>query len=242
MVTIENGKTVLWSLMMLSVFFIACNKEGKTNKDSKFSNSNIQRADCFKKNFSTYGEMLTMQDILKHIDLDEDIVKMNDSEDMGEYESCYYIWASDRPNIESDVNVLFTFPDNNQIGLKNLSAYKSDYTKEEILDIFEIGYKQLDDKDIKTISKNIEKEYLNKSKAERENAESLIETRKNMEYEKVFDVGNSAYWRFTEDNGGDFVVLSGNETFTINVKISLNPEENFELAKKLALEVLSKCS
>ncbi|NLO71500.1 MAG: hypothetical protein GX102_11305 [Porphyromonadaceae bacterium] len=238
----KHSKITLVALLLIMLFMYPfCSKKYRANKDDEPASLEVSNNNCLTNTFKNYGELLTISDIQAHYKLDAESVTINNSEGLGEYESCYYTWESDRTDGKSDANGVFNFPDKNQIGVKNLSVYDSDYTKKEILDIFQFAYKKLDDRDIEIISKNLEKEYSNKSRIERANAESLIERRKNSVYEKVYGVGDSAYWDFTEKNGCNLVVLRGYETFTVHVKISLNADENLELAKKLALTILAKC-
>lgn len=57
-------------------------------------------------------------------------------------------------------------------------------------------------------------------------------------FKEITGVGQAASWRIKEK---ELTVLVGKITFQVSVEISENDDENIELAKKLALEVLTKC-
>ena len=62
-----------------------------------------------------------------------------------------------------------------------------------------------------------------------------------MSWEFVEGLGSSAWYKWDETYGGELAVLAGKAKFYIVIKISDDPKENRELAKKLAEKVIAKC-
>ena len=62
-----------------------------------------------------------------------------------------------------------------------------------------------------------------------------------MNNEFVDGVGSSAWYKWTDNYGGELSVLAGRAQFKIRIKISQDADENKELAKKLAQIAISKC-
>lgn len=58
-------------------------------------------------------------------------------------------------------------------------------------------------------------------------------------FKDITGVGDAASWRIKEK---ELTVLVGKITFQVSVEVSNNDDENIELAKKLAAEVLAKCN
>ncbi len=57
-------------------------------------------------------------------------------------------------------------------------------------------------------------------------------------FKDIAGVGQAASWRIKDK---ELTVLVGKITFQVTANVSANDDENIELAKKLALEVLNKC-
>lgn len=228
------------SLIMIGISLVTCIKSHKAENIKVVPGIPENKINVLQKKYLNYDEILTLDDILLHLELDGNKVEKIGSDSLGTDESCFYIWASDRPDVVSEKSVMLKFSDNNQIGIKELISYNEKFTASELVEIFEFSFKQLTDKDIGIISRKIEKELSGKSKQNKADLESLINARKGSGYEKIYEIGESAFWKFDKDKGGDLVVLSGNESFTLNVKINHNPEENLNLAKKLAKTIIDK--
>ena len=69
-----------------------------------------------------------------------------------------------------------------------------------------------------------------------------MKVRAKSSWDFVEELGSSAWYKWSEQWGGELVVLAGISQFTILTKISTNPEENREIAIKLADKVLAKCN
>lgn len=232
-------------LSTISIFFglviSSCSDNNTTANNKGQQAAKLEKKGCLSNKFKSYEEMLTLDDIASIHQIDKNKVKVNSSGGLDVYGSTYYNWESNRPAIPHPSNPAFVLPDNNSIGITNLNQYENFSTMDEIVSNFEFAYKELSDEDLKYINENVEKEMAGKSKEDKKNAESLMNARKEQGYNKVEGLGNSAYWRFHNKNGGNLVVLHHDESFKIDIKISDNPEENLNIAKALANKILLKC-
>lgn len=68
-----------------------------------------------------------------------------------------------------------------------------------------------------------------------------MKKRESMHFELVEGLGTRVYWKW-ERFGGELVTLVGKSKFTVVTKVSDDPSQNLELARKLALEVIRKCN
>lgn len=226
----------------LCLFFACNNAQG--NRDTSPLGNNISKnkeKNCLTKKDLFYQELLKLKDVAELISLPESDFKVKSTDRKDEYGDVYYSWKSDRPDLPNALSVHVMIPDNNFIGFSSLNAYDDDLTDIKVLETFEIGYKQLSEAELDAINKNAERHLEGKTAEEKEAVAGFLEVRKNFNYEKIENFATSTFWRFSEEKGGELIVLSGNEKFKISVKINHNADENLALAKQIAEKVLSLC-
>lgn len=156
----------------------------------------------------------------------------------GSYGQHIYQWKSDRPSFTMEVsNMKMQVPDQNTIGIKNLSISSSTSDLESIRKFFDMSYKKLSEEELAQIESNLDQ-------AEddvKETGKGYMEARVKSVWEAVDGLGSSAWYKWSEQWGGELVVLAGKANFTILTKINADPAENKELAIKLAEKVIAKC-
>lgn len=231
-------------LVGIALVFFACNSGNKEslevnseNANEKISNTDNNRSyDCLKKFQDDYGLLLTEEEIASVYPIDFAIAKKElRSGSYGEY---IYQWPSDRPTFTVEVSGMkMEIPDANILGIKMLSFSSDDSELKSVKETFNMGYKELSDKELEKIQDNLDKQNEDTKKT----GENLMKVRAKMKFEFVDGIGSSAWYKWNENYGGELAVLAGRATFNIVAKISDDPEENKELAKKLAEKVISKC-
>lgn len=208
--------------------------DGKS--ENKTSKSDSKSYDCLKKFEDDYSLLLTKEEMAAVYPIDFDVADQELRS--GSYGEHIYQWSSDRPTFTMEVSGMkMELPDENTIGLKNLS-FNSDKTDlKSAIGTFDMAYKQLSQKELDQIQSNLEK-----AKDEvKETGKDLMKVRAKMSWDFVDDLGSSAWYKWNNQWGGELVVLAGRANFTILTKISADPDENRELAKKLAEKVIAKC-
>jgi len=217
------------------------NKEGSTTISEGDSEQTSSRAkgksfNCSQDFQEDYSKLLTKEEMASIYPIDFKNAKVDLSS--GSYGSHIYSWPSDRPDVEQVISGMkIKGRDFNTMGVALLSFYGGKDDMKSNRELFDRAYKKLSDEELKEIQDNIDKQ-----KGEiKETAESMMEVRKKSAWEFVDGVGNSAWYKWNERWGGELAVLAGNSKFYIRLKISENPSENLEIAKKLAEKVLEKC-
>lgn len=232
---------------MAGIVFVlfSCNSGNKESSEAAIDNSsekvsskeNNKSYDCLKKFEDDYSALLTKEEMASVYAIDFDNAK-NELRS-GSYGEYIYRWPSDRPSFTIEVSGMkMENPDFNTMGIKTLS-FSSDETKlKSIRETFDMGYKELSDKELDKIQEN-----LNKQKdGVKKTGKDLMKVRAKMNWDFVDGLGSSAWYKWNENYGGELAVLAGRSKFYIITKISDNPEENREIAKKLAEKVLAKCN
>lgn len=221
---------------------------GKTVSSSMGSKSSQKTADCLSKFDHDYSKLLTKEDVLKHISIgNPDVLETKyDAESVKrhpEYGEIYYEWPSDRPDVKIIASSPVKHPDMNSVSLTNLDFSDGDIAN--IQDRFHTAYKVMTSEEIDAGMARMEKFYKDKPAKELENAKKLLKKRGESKNKPVEGVGDYAYWFPAKAMnlylGSKIVVLTGNAQFAVVAKVSENDAENFEVAKKIALEVLAKC-
>lgn len=214
-------------MLYLAIIFLSCKNEMKEPTDGKLTIATVGNfsKNCLHQTNLTYETLLPLEEIQKILMLNLEKVVVNANNRKDEYGSVYYIWPSDRPDRPNPIIAHLTTPDNNSIGIAGLYAYHESLQSSQIIDSFEMGYKQL---------------WEGKTDSLFTPHEQKVENKANL-FKSVSDLGQSAFWKFNSQNGGELVVLLGNEKFSIYTKISHDADENLLLAKKLAQIVIDKC-
>lgn len=236
-------KKTLFLAGMVFVLF-SCNSGKKesseansdTKSETKSSKVSNKSYDCLKKFKDDYSSLLTKEEMTSvyPIDFDEADQELRS----GSYGQHIYQWPSDRPTFTMKVSGMkMELPDQNMIGIKNLSFYSDKTELKSVIGTFDMGYKQLSDKELEKIEENLAKQ----DDEIKKTGKNLMETRTKMSYDFVEGLGSSAWYKWNEQWGGELVVLAGRANFTIVIKISADPDENRELAIKLAEKVIAKC-
>ena len=235
------------SAFLVGIAFVlfSCNSG---NKESSTSNSSEKTEtkgtvedgktyDCLKPFQDHYDKLLTKEDMESVYPIDFDAAKVDLS--TGNYGKHIFQWASDRPDVEQEIaGMKMTLPDYNSIGVALLSFYseKSDIKSNRAT--FDMAYKQLSEKELKQIEDNLAKQ----KDDVKETGKKMMKVRAKSSWDFVDGLGNSAWYKWNELYGGELAVLAGKAKFYIRLKVSEDPAENLEIAKKLAQKVLDKCN
>ena len=214
------------------------NKESSTDSktDNASSKADGKSYDCLQKFKDDYSLLLTKDEMNSVHPIDFEVAELELRS--GSYGQHIYQWPSDRPTFTMEMSGMkMELPDQNTLGVKNLSFYSDKSDMKSNLATFDMGYKELSNEELEKIQANLEKQ----SDEIKSTGKDLMKVRAKRSWEFVEGLGSSAWYKWGEQWGGELVVLAGNAKFTILVKISNEPIENRELAKKLADKVLAKC-
>ena len=208
--------------------------DGKSEKKASITDS--KSYDCLKKFEDDYSLLLTKEEMNSVYPINPD--KNKKELRSGSYGQHTYLWASDRPTFTMEVSGMkMELPDQNTMGVKNLSFYSDNSDMKSNIETFDMGYKELSEKELEQINDNLAKQ----DDEIKKTGKDLMKVRAKSSWEFIEDLGSSAWYKWNEQWGGELVVLAGKSNFTILAKISNDPVENREIAKKLAKKVLSKC-
>ncbi len=207
-------------------------------------------ASCFEAFDYDYRQLLTKEDILKHVLVSNpDAIEVIFNERPIETHNEYRIeWASDRPDVVMSIkagptSVEIPKADKNIVTFQKISFKKG--AADKALQDFDRAYGQLPEEEYRQMEARIDEQYRDKSEEERNTMKSLIRTREGMAFQPVANVGSGAYWmsRTTQNIylGVELHVLAGTVEFQIDVKVSADDKENARIAALLAQEVLAKC-
>ena len=228
----------------MAMLLFACNSGNKesseTSLDGQIEKGNKKTTtksyDCLKKFEDDYSLLLTKEEMNSVYPINPD--KNKKELRSGSYGQHTYLWASDRPTFTMEVSGMkMELPDQNTMGVKNLSFYSDNSDMKSNIETFDMGYKELSEKELEQINDNLAKQ----DDEIKKTGKDLMKVRAKSSWEFIEDLGSSAWYKWNEQWGGELVVLAGKSNFTILAKISSDPVENREIAKKLAKKVLSKC-
>lgn len=227
-------------LLLSAVFVFSACSDKENNLDG---NDNIAR--CLMSKDFKYEELLTKEDIVKHINIDEGSYKREISTYRSYYGSSKYTWDSDRPGIPMEIlGQVFSAPDDNMVEVKHLDFYTDSqlklYQQADAIALFEQSYKRLSQQEYQELLANLEKAYAD-DPAGFEQAKGFLDARMNFTFEPIENLGDRSYWKWHDQYGIELVVLAGAAHFTIATKLSANAEPSLELAIAFAREVLAKC-
>lgn len=231
---------------LVGIVFVlfSCNSGNKESSEAVTANSNDDVSgkdsgktyDCLKKFEDDYKGLLTQEEITSVYPVDFGSAK--EELRSGSYGEYIYRWPSDRPTFTMEVSGMkMEIPDQNTLGIKMLSFSSDDTELKSIKETFNMGYKELSDKELEKIQANLDKQDAETKKT----GKDLMKVRTKMKSDFVDGLGSSAWYKWDENYGGELAVLAGRAKFNIVTKISSDPEENKEVAKKLAEKVLAKC-
>lgn len=234
-------KNLLCIMLGLTVLFTACDStKENVSKDSQ------KIAQCLKAKNYKYEELLTKNDIAKHVSIDEETFKFEISPVKGEYGSCSYEWKSDRPDTQMELlGQMIPVKDNNRVMLKMLSFYTDSelklYNQATASDLFDQSYKKLSQQEYESLLANLHKEYANDA-AGFEQAKGFLDARMKLTYQPVENLGSGAYYSWHEEHGIKLAVLAESAHFIIESKTSGNSKTALQDAVHFAKEVLAKCA
>lgn len=227
----------------LVLILFSCNSGNKESPDAKSDNKSEKVShkasgksyDCLKDFKDDYEALLTKGEMASVYPISE---KAKVELRSGSYGEHIYRWESNRPSFTMEVsNMKMDVPDQNTIGIKNLSFHSDTSELKSIIGTFDMAYKQLSDKELEQIQKNLEKA----DDEIKKTGEGFMKVRAKSSWDAVEGLGSSSWYKWNDQWGGELVVLAGRAQFTILTKISDDSNENKELAKKLAQKVLAKC-
>ena len=233
--------TFLAGIVFLMFSCNSGNKESsEANPDSITEKPNSKESsktyDCLKQYDEDYSRLITDEELTSIYPVNFNTAKKNlRSGSYGEY---IYIWPSDRPSFTIEISGMkMEVPDQNTIGVKMLSFSSETARLESIRETFDMAYKELSDKELERIQTNLEKQ----SEEIKKTGKDLMKVRSKRNWDSVDGLGSSAWFKWNENYGGELAVLAGRSKFYVVTKISSDPEENKEVARKIAEKVLAKC-
>lgn len=233
-------KKILCIQLGITMLFTAC----ETKKE--MSNESSQHiAQCLMAKDYKYEDLLTKEDIAKHVEIDEATFKFEISPVKGEYGSCSYEWKSDRPDTQMELlGQMIPVKDNNRVTLKMLSFYTDSelklYNQATASDLFDQSYKKLSQQEYESLLANLHKEYANDA-AGFDQAKGFLDARMKLTYQPIENLGSGAYYSWHEEHGIKLAVLAESAHFIIESKTSGNSKTALQDAVLFAKEVLAKC-
>lgn len=238
-------KSLLYSIVLIFTLY-AC---GNTDKEVKTENntttaqtpdlSNISKEFNCSESFSDdYPSFLSVDEMAEIFPFDKEIVKVK--EGTGDYGFISVKWPSDRM-VDMEVRGrAMKYPDDNSIMLRDLSFYKEGSDPENNLFIFNNAYRPLSNDDISGMKENIKNS--DADDQTKDFGDSALDARQKMVWEPINNLATSAWYKWSESEGGELAVLAGRAKFYVVVKISADPEENKKIAILMAQKALSKCN
>ncbi|MEO8933913.1 MAG: hypothetical protein ABI295_06355 [Xanthomarina sp.] len=218
----------------IAFVLFSCNSGNKESSDRNKINS--KSYDCLKKFEEDYAQLLTKEEMasIYPIDFDKSKVELRS----GSYGQHMYRWPSNRPDFDLEISGMkMKNPDQNTMGVKRLSFYSDKSDLKSTIETFNMGYKELSEEELARIQANLDKQ----SDEVKETGKDLMKVRGKRSWDFVEGLGSSAWYKWNEKYGGELAVLAGKANFNIIIKTSSDPNENRELAVKLAEKVLEKC-
>ena len=227
-------------LVGMTFMFFSCNSDNSASSDEKNGNSNKsgKELNCnFLEQFEeNYSGLLTKEEMASVYPID--FANAKEKLRNGSYGEYKYMWPSNRPDRDLDLNgTIIKSPDRNSMGIKTFSFDSDISDMQGNIDYFNMAYKELSKEELDKIDKNLAKQ----NEETKATGEDLMKVRGNRSWEFVDGLGSSAWYKWNELYGGELAVLAGQAKFYIDIKISSDPDENRELAKKLAEKVIAKC-
>lgn len=225
----------------MALMLFSCNSNNKESSTESKTDNASSKADgksynCLQKFMDDYSLLLTKDEMNAVHPIDFNVAEVELRS--GSYGQHMYQWPSDRPTFTMEMSGMkMQLPDQNTIGVKNLSFYSDKSDMKSTIATFDMAYKELSEKELEKIQANLDKQ----SDEIKSTGEDLMKVRAKRSWDFVEDLGSSAWYKWNEQWGGELVVLAGKANFNIIVKISNDPNENKEVAKKLAEKVLAKC-
>jgi len=242
---------VLSLVLLAAVALSSCFSHEKPEGGEGLSNTRVDPEaveKCFSEFDYDYSKILSKADVLKVISAQKSrLVHVTyDAQPISKhYNHCTYTWPSDRP--EMILNIAghhVKMEDKNSIQIGMLSI--SNLTEEQALTAFEMKYKFLTRQEIHEMQQRMGASYAGERKAELQQAKLFLQTRKDVNFNYLGDVGTAAYWRDVitsgVNHGIELYVLAGKVEFKLAVKTSNSREENVRMAKRLAKIILAKCN
>ncbi|MFN4144349.1 MAG: hypothetical protein ACK4GN_00880 [Runella sp.] len=239
--------------VMVVLATAACNSTTSTensanNSTSIQANASSGHTDCLLShaNKGTLNQLLPLEVIKKYVAVPDQAQKKYDfraEADRHDRDTYEYTWDSDRTQTLKIMGREITAPVSNRVGLSWVGS-----------DLFMISGKPTPLENFKAFYRNMtaaEKEAAFEKVGERMKEKGYSDKETNLAkdmakdlssekimFKEVTGIGDAASWRVMEKQ---LTVLVGKITFQVGVDVSNNEEENIELAKKIATEVLAKC-
>lgn len=238
MIKLFNYSALIFGLILIS----SCS--GDASKTGSKSSSKASK-DCLMSYDYDYTRILTLDDVKKHVAVDESTLETEQDLNNKTYGSVIYRWKSNRPDLVTKINNMeIEHPDMNKVSMTKLSFYDSDdlktYKSDDFVQLFNRGYDPMGKDEFDKLFENLKKEYKDNPEM-LETSRKLLETRMKSKYKKVDQVGQSAYWKWNDMWGLEMSVLYGNTKFYLEVKIDEDPQKNLDAATKIANDILAKC-
>jgi hypothetical protein len=150
-------------------------------------------------------------------------------------DSYTYTWPGDRKMEGS------AYKQSNQIGLKWVKIIDFYNPQKPPIEVFNHLYRNPTEAEKEQAFKEAEKG-LNERGVSQKDVKNTIAEAKSIaattKYLRLQGVGEAAAWEYSSNY---LIVLAGKVTFRVIANVSTNTDENIELARNLALEILGKC-
>lgn len=242
----------IYFLVFTSFLLFSCgNSDGNGSDSTKLEESNEKMTDlsaCILSYQTKYDQLLPLSAIQKHYKGDmSKAEKKYDSQPeakIHDTDNCEYVWDSKRIQKMKLMGREMEFPSPNRIGIKWIgSSLFTIMGKATPLESFKAFYRNTTAKEKEVAFQKAgevmkKKGYDEKTTKTASSMGKELSSGDNITFKSIEGIGEAASWRIKDKI---LTVLVGKITFDITSEVSENDEENIELAKKLALEVLSKC-
>ena len=208
---------------------------------------NIEAQNCLLTYQDKYDQLLSLETIKKHFSGDMSKAKkqygVNKNPKYRNHDTYSYNWPSDRTREMEMLGRKMTVPLNNRIGLTWVGDDMFKIAKKKTdVESFRFFYRNMTQKELDEAFAQAEKQVQNKPDATKDQKAAGVSIAKGMaattKFENVAGVGEAAVWKL-QDN--ELIVLHIGLTFQVIADVSKDKATNLELAKKLAVEVLTKC-
>lgn len=220
----------------IGIIIFSCKSDKKESEEVLAQEEVENTQDCLERFDNKYDELLTREELISVYPFNNEDVKVDVSN--RSYGHHTITWPSNRPNMNMKVaGREMNLPDENFLSVAVLNFYSQNLTPNDLIKRFDRGYKNLTENELEEINKNL----ADLPEENKQINQELMDARSKMDYAHVENIGQSAWYKWNENYGGELAVLLGRAKFDIRVKISKDSIENLDLSKKIAMIIVEKC-
>ncbi|GLR15614.1 hypothetical protein GCM10007940_02290 [Portibacter lacus] len=189
--------------------------------------------------------LLTKEKAASIANIDPELVTVKEPVKMKNplYLTCTFRWDSDRTTTVKTALGAMEVAQDNQIQIGSFKLLDSEKIKQPFPEYFDGYYKNVTAEDAEKFDKKLQEELAEESETAKKIGTSISKMSLNFNYKSVSGIGDRASWETsTMGTDGHLHVLHGDVIFSVIVNISDDVNDSFDVAKKVANEILALCN